>query len=438
MTIATWNVKTMLQPGKMMEVVNESLKYRINILALQEIRWVGQGRIDKKDFTMFYSGPEKRTGLSGTGFIIDSKTRKSFMHFEPINDRISKLRIRGRFRNITFISIYAPTEDSKEEEKYKFYDQLYKECEKVPKYDMLIVLGDFNAKIGKEDFLKQIAGKYTLHDRTNENGKLLSQLASAYNLIIKSTCFNHKKIHKGTWKIPGSENVNQIDHILVSKRCSSSIIDVKSARGPNCDSDHYMVKAKIIDRLATVQNKIFHKHTKWNTDDLKGETKCQAYQQTLKSKLGKTGSEDRADIISIDEQWKSIKEAMLETARETIGEKAKIRNEEWFDDECRAIISQKNIDRLQMLQKETRSACEKYKQSRKTANKVIRNKKKAYLKKKLESIEELNSQNENRKFYHAVKRMNKGFQPRLYSCKDKNGKIIENESQVIDRWAEHF
>ena len=71
--------------------------------------------------------------------------------FKPTNDRIFKIRLKNHFRNISLISIYAPTEDSKEDEKIAFYDQLYKECEKVPKY-MLIILGDFNAIIGTEDF----------------------------------------------------------------------------------------------------------------------------------------------------------------------------------------------------------------------------------------------------------------------------------------------
>jgi exonuclease III len=74
-----------------------------------------------------------------------------------------KNRFKGSFRNVTLISAYAPTEDSQEENKHSFYNQLQRECSKIPKYDMLVILGDFNAQIGTEAFLKTVAGKFTLH-----------------------------------------------------------------------------------------------------------------------------------------------------------------------------------------------------------------------------------------------------------------------------------
>lgn len=73
--------------------------------------------------------------------------------------------------------------------------------------------------------------------------------------IIQSTCFERKDIYKGTWKTPGG-GINQIDHILVSSRHASCITDVKTRRGPNCDSDHVLVKAKLRHRLSdTLKNK---------------------------------------------------------------------------------------------------------------------------------------------------------------------------------------
>jgi hypothetical protein len=76
-------------------------------------------------------------------------------------------------------------------------------------------MGDFNVKIGRENFMKPVAGNFTFHEETNENGKHLGQFAVMKNMIIKSTCFKHKIIHKGTWEVPGG-GVNQISHVLIS------------------------------------------------------------------------------------------------------------------------------------------------------------------------------------------------------------------------------
>jgi endonuclease/exonuclease/phosphatase family metal-dependent hydrolase len=115
-------------------------------------------------------------------------------------------------------------------------------------------MGHRNAKIGKEGYQKKVAGKYTIHDINNENRNLLRQFATRNGLKIKSTTYPHKKKHLGTWKIPGSNEVNQINHVLVSLRHSTSIIDVRSSRGPNCDTDHYLVKIKVRERIANTKD----------------------------------------------------------------------------------------------------------------------------------------------------------------------------------------
>jgi len=70
-------------------------------------------------------------------------------------------------------------------------------CNKTPRNDALTVLGDFNAKIGKEHSNKRAASRRALHDITNENGGKLVQLAIAHSLKINSTKFQHRRIHKG-------------------------------------------------------------------------------------------------------------------------------------------------------------------------------------------------------------------------------------------------
>lgn len=136
---------------------------------------------------------------------------------------------------------------------------------------MTIIMGDFNAKNGKEESIRSVAERFSLHENTSDNGLLLAQCADMHRMITKSTCFQHKNIHIGTWKMPRSNVVNQIDHIIVSFKQASDIIDVKTMRGPNCDTDHYLVHAIIRQRLANIQKDKDIKRKKWNTENLKNE-----------------------------------------------------------------------------------------------------------------------------------------------------------------------
>jgi hypothetical protein len=63
--------------------------------------------------------------------------------------------------------------------------------------------------------------------------------------------FPHHNVHKySTWTSPDGKIHNQIDHILVDRRRHSNILDVRSFRAADCDSDHYLVVAKVWERLA--------------------------------------------------------------------------------------------------------------------------------------------------------------------------------------------
>ena len=110
-----------------------------------------------------------------------------------------------------------------------------------PKYHMEINLGDFNAKVGGENIFKPIIGNESLYQDNINNGDRI--VKSATQKI--STMFPHQNTRKYTWTSPDGKTHNQIDHILVDRRWHSSILDVRSFRGADCDTGHYLVVAKV-------------------------------------------------------------------------------------------------------------------------------------------------------------------------------------------------
>ena len=82
--------------------------------------------------------------------------------------------LKGKFNNISVISIYAPTEDGIEEEKVEFYENLESLINALPKYDTKLIMGDANAKIGRDVCWEKTVGKHSLHEITNENGNRLN------------------------------------------------------------------------------------------------------------------------------------------------------------------------------------------------------------------------------------------------------------------------
>jgi hypothetical protein len=75
---------------------------------------------------------------------------------------------------------------------------------------MKILLGDFNAKVGRENIFKRTVGNEGLHEISNDNGVRVVNFAPSKNLDVKSTTFPHRSIHKYTWTSPEGNTHNQI------------------------------------------------------------------------------------------------------------------------------------------------------------------------------------------------------------------------------------
>lgn len=110
-----------------------------------------------------------------------------------------KIRLRAKPRNITLIEAYALTTVATDEEKDMFYEVLTRAIRNTKKNDVLIVTGDFNAKIGSE--ISEVTGKFGLGEQ-NEEGEKFLEFCIEHILIIANTLFQHHPRRLYTWTAP--------------------------------------------------------------------------------------------------------------------------------------------------------------------------------------------------------------------------------------------
>lgn len=434
--LATWNVLSLNRPGAFAELKAQMTKYKIKIAALQETKWKGVKVMDSKGYTMFCSGGNNNT--FGTGFLVDKSVKGNVIKFEAVNERLCTLRIRGKFFNITLVNVHAPTEEKDEIDKDNFFELLEKTVNAIQRNDIKIVLGDFNAQIGKEQHFGSIIGKHSAHDNSNDNGLRLIDFAASKNMIISSTMFPHKRIHLVTWHSPSGTVENQIDHVLIDARHASDIINVRSFRGANCDTDHYLVGFKLRQRISLINNDRAKKRTKFNTEKLKDDKCKEEFQKALEQEYTEPEQQTTITHDNIETQWNALRDALVNTAEKVLGPAKINKHVEWYDDECKRKVEERNIARKNMITKKTRSSAIEYSEKRKIAKKECRRKKRKAENERFKSIEEFHEKGETRQVYQHVKEIKKGFQARTNICKDKEDNLIGDKVKIIERWAEYF
>jgi hypothetical protein len=119
---------------------------------------------------------------------------------------MSYIVLRGRWCNIIVLNALAPTEEKGDDSKGSFYEELEGVFDHFPKYHMKILLGGFNAKVEREDIFKPTIGNESLHQDSNDNGVRVVNFATSKNLVVKSSMFPHRNIHKYTWTTPDSQS----------------------------------------------------------------------------------------------------------------------------------------------------------------------------------------------------------------------------------------
>jgi hypothetical protein len=134
-----------------------------------------------------------------------------------VSDKVSYIVLRGRWCNTIFLNVHAPSDDKSDDSKDGFYEELEQDFDHFPKYHTKIILGDFNAKVGRENIFKLTIGNENLPQDSNDNGVRIVNFATSKNLVVKITMFNYRNIHKYTWTYNDGQTHNQIDNILIDR-----------------------------------------------------------------------------------------------------------------------------------------------------------------------------------------------------------------------------
>ena len=185
----------------------------------------------------FWRGyPQNESRIHGVGFAIRNGLLRSLSDNPVgISPRLMKLRIPlTNIRYATLFSCYAPTLIASEERKDEFYNSLDEEIRAVNSADKLIILGDFNARVGCEYLAwSNVVGQHGLGN-LNSNGHRLLTLCAQNELLITNTLFQLKDIHKGTWTHPRSKHVHMLDYCIIRKRDRQDIQLTRVMRGEEC------------------------------------------------------------------------------------------------------------------------------------------------------------------------------------------------------------
>ena len=148
---------------------------------------------------------------------------------------------------ITVVSVYAPTHRSSQERKDEFYQDLQDTISGVNEDDVLMIVCDFNARVGSSDSRDDMwYGIRGLHGvgRMNESGEALLSFCALNELVIMNTMFEKRNIHKFTWQHPGSKRWHCIDYIILRQKDRRLCCDVSVIRNADCWTDHKLVRAQ--------------------------------------------------------------------------------------------------------------------------------------------------------------------------------------------------
>ena len=329
---------------------------------------------------------------------------------------------------------YAPTTDYDDEKIEGFYEQLQEVVDQIPKKDILIVQGNWNAKVGKDACknCKYTCGLYS-NNETNERGLRLLEFASLDDLKLANTFGPHKASRRWTWHSPNGKHHNQIDYIMIKGRFQTSVNIAKTRSFPGADigSDHDLVMMTFKLHLKKV-SKQGHSRIRFDLEKLKDPEVAETFKAMIGGKFAPLTLLD-ADDVNMDDLINKFNVAVTETANETLG-KYRHHKQPWVTPN---ILHLCNKRRELKKDKFTTEGAKQYKAVNQQIKKGLVKARGTWIEERCQEIDDSLGKNNNKKAYQLVKDLTGSKQGRTTTIQDKNGKRLTEDRDILNRWTEY-
>nr|VZI41512.1 unnamed protein product [Spirometra erinaceieuropaei] len=322
-------------------VARELARYKVDIAALSETRFSEQGQLEEvgAGYTSFGTGwpsAERRDAFVAFAIRTDIVGRLPSLP-QDINDHLISLRmpIRGG-KSANIISAYAPTMTNPDvAARDKSYKDLHALLATVSKADKLIVLGDFNARVGTDHAAwRGVLGSHGLRG-SNDNGLMLLRTCAEHRLILTNTFFCLPEREKATWRHPRSSQWHLLDYVLVRRRDQRNVLVTKAIAGADGWTDHRLVISKMRIRLQPRRRPQGKRPPgKLDVALLSLPAHHLHFSSELAQRLDNLPiAADAAAVenVPVENRWCQLRDTVQSTALAVLG-RAPRQHEDWFDD----------------------------------------------------------------------------------------------------------
>ncbi|VEN57771.1 unnamed protein product [Callosobruchus maculatus] len=425
--IGTWNVRSLYMAGKLDNAIKEMKRLKVDILGVSEVRWPNSGRIQSNSYTVYYSGNDLQQHSNGVAVILSQSIDKSVVTFVPHSDRAMLIKLKSHPVDINLIQVYAPTADKTDMDIRNFYNDIKELLRHTKPSEVIIIMGDFNAKIGKGE-VENVVGKYGLGER-NTRGDILVQFCQEENLAIANTWFQLPSRRLYTWQSPQhNENNtvrNQIDFILINHRYRNGIQGVKAYPGADINSDHNPLIGNLHVKLKRLQKP---SATSVDIQNLKNPAILERVRQRVNMEFPQITNISMNDT---QEQWNEIQNILSSIEREEIGTKDRRKGKSWMTDEILQLME----ERRRHKNKNSR----KYREVNREIQRKVRRAKEQWMNERCEEVELLEERNDHFAVHKKVKEVvGRNKKTNTYALLDENNKTVIEVEDIKRHWKSYI